>query len=117
MNRQIFLFCMSSVLVIQSIDYESSNETKSVENFEDYDDDNLEDIVEDEFNDDLNSESEEREGKLFFNRRPLRFRRPLLSPRVASLFATIPTLFGKGRLRGNYQLNNILKVRTFLVSS
>ena len=108
---------MSSVLVIQSIDYESSNETKSVENFEDNDDDNLEDIVEDEFNDDLNSESEEREGKLFFNRRPLRFRRPLLSPRVASLFATIPTLFGKGRLRGNYQLNNSLKVRTFLVSS
>ena len=117
MNRQIFLFCMSSVLVIQSIDYESSNETTSVENFEDNDDDNLEDIVEEEFNDDLNSESEEREGKLFFNRRPLRFRRPLLSPRVASLFATIPTLFGKGRLRGNYQLNNILKVRTFLVSS
>jgi len=101
MNRQIFLFCMSSVLVIHSIDYESSNETTSVENFEDNDDDNLEDIVEEEFNDDLNSESEEREGKLFFNRRPLRFRRPLLSPRVASLFATIPTLF----------------VRTFLVSS
>ena len=91
MNRQIFLCCISSILVIHSIDYETAE--KNITNVED-----LEDEYEkayDEGNEVNDEESPEREGRFFFNRRPIRFRRPLLSPRIASLFATIPTLFGK----------------------
>ena len=91
MNRQIFLCCISSILVIHSIDYETAE--KNITNVED-----LEDEYEkayDEGTEVHDDESLEREGRFFFNRRPIRFRRPLLSPRIASLFATIPTLFGK----------------------
>ena len=91
MNRQIFLCCISSILVIHSIDYETAE--KNINNVED-----LEDEYEkayDEGTEVYDEESLEREGRFFFNRRPIRFRRPLLSPRIASLFATIPTLFGK----------------------
>ena len=94
MNRQIFLCCLSSILVIHSIDFETAD--TNINNIEDieeiykkgYDgDDDIDDEVHGE-------ESPEREGRFFFNRRPIRFRRPLLSPRIASLFAAIPTLFG-----------------------
>ena len=89
MNRQIFLFCISSIIVIHTIDYEAP-----VKNISDYEDDH-EERIDDDYNSDYNSdedEDEEREARQLF--RPIRFRRPLLSPRVASLFATIPTLFG-----------------------
>ena len=91
MNRQIFLCCISSILVIHSIDYETAE--RNITNVED-----LEDEYEkayDEGNEVHDEESLERGGRFSFNRRPIRFRRPLLSPRIASLFATIPTLFGK----------------------
>ena len=91
MNRQIFLCCISSILVIHSIDYESAG--KNITSLED-----IEDEYEETSDDDYEvhgEESPEREGRLFFNRRPVRFRRPLLSPRIASLFAAIPTLFGR----------------------
>ena len=91
MNRQIFLCCISSILVIHSIDFETAD--KNITNVQD-----LEDEYPTVHNDDDDEvpgeESPEREGKFFFNRRPTRFRRPLLSARIASLFATIPTLFG-----------------------
>ena len=94
MNRQIFLCCLSSILVIHSIDFETVD--TNIDNVEDIED--IEDIYEKGYDDDNDEvhgeESSEREGRLFFNRRPIRFRRPLLSPRIASLFAAIPTLFG-----------------------
>ena len=90
MNRQIFLCCISSILVIHSIDYETAEKNiTNVEDLEEYE------KAYDEGNEVHDEESLEREGRFFFNRRPIRFRRPLLSPRIASLFATIPTLFGK----------------------
>ena len=91
MNRQIFLCCLSFILVIHSLDFESAGT-----NLTDVED--IEDIYEkgDDDDDEVHDEeSQEREGRFFFNRRPIRFRRPLLSPRIASLFATIPTLFGR----------------------
>ena len=92
MNRQIFLCCLSSILVIHSIDFETAG--TNITNLED-----IEEIYEKGYDDDADEvhgeESPEREGRFFFNRRPIRFRRPLLSPRIASLFATIPTLFGR----------------------
>ena len=100
MNRQIFLCCLSSILVIHSIDFETAD--TNINNIEDieeiyekgYDDDDDDD--DDDTDDEVHGEeSQEREGRFFFNRRPIRFRRPLLSPRIASLFATIPTLFGR----------------------
>ena len=90
MNRQIFLCCISSILVIHSIDYETAEKNiTNVEDLEEYE------KAYDEGNEVHDEESFERGGRFFFNRRPIRFRRPLLSPRIASLFATIPTLFGK----------------------
>ena len=93
MNRQIFLCCLTStsILVIQSLDLETAS--TNVTDIED-----IEDIYQKGYDDDDDvhgEESPEREGRFFFNRRPIRFRRPLLSPRIASLFATIPTLFGR----------------------
>ena len=87
MNTRIFILCFSSFLVIHSIHNESALDNDSSSDFSD-------DIGEDEVDEDINSEDiEEREGRQFF--RPLRFRRPFLSPTAASLFATIPTLFGE----------------------
>ena len=91
MNRQIFLCCISSILVIHSIDYETPGRNITYL-------DDIEDDYEKTYDDDYEvhgEESPEREGRFFFNRRPVRFRRPLLSPRIASLFAAIPTLFGR----------------------
>ena len=89
--RQILLFCISSVIVIHSIHYESAVTKENISDVT-----NTPDIHEDELDEASNSEDiEEREGRQLFNLRPLRFRRPLLSARAASLFATIPTLFGE----------------------
>ena len=94
MNRQIFLCCISSILVIHSIDYESAG--RNITNLEDIEDEYEKTSGGSDDDYELNGEeSPEREGRFFFNRRPVRFRRPLLSPRIASLFAAIPTLFGR----------------------